>query len=122
MTVDARIVARALAAGRVALGAALVVDPARTGFPWVGRDASRAGTRVFGRALGARDVALGLATLAALREDRARPLVAASAVVDLVDGWATWTDRDRLPARARLLAVAVAGGAGGTGAALARRL
>lgn len=94
-----------IAAGRVAIGTALLARPTPTALPWVGRDAGRAGTRVFARGLGARDVALGLQTLGALRAGGdPRPLLLCGAVADLADGWATFADQDRLPWRARVLA------------------
>src|SRR4051794_24425361 len=99
----------ALAAGRVALGAGLLARPTPAAAPWVGRDAGRAGTRVFARALGARDLVLGLQTLDAVRRGSdPRPLLLAGAAVDLADGWATFADQSRLPRRARLLAGGVA--------------
>ncbi|MDQ3741665.1 MAG: hypothetical protein M3389_12065, partial [Actinomycetota bacterium] len=51
--------ARALAFGRIAIGAACVVAPRSAGAMWIGADALRPGTTVFTRALGARDVLLG---------------------------------------------------------------
>src|SRR5690348_1882163 len=58
--------ATAVAAGRVALGVAALARPSVPARPWVGASADELGARVFGRALGARDIALGLGALAAL--------------------------------------------------------
>jgi hypothetical protein len=53
--------ARAVAAGRVALGLTALAWPSVPARPWVGAAADDLAARVFGRALGARDIALGLA-------------------------------------------------------------
>ncbi|HJZ25265.1 MAG TPA: hypothetical protein VJ370_03220, partial [Streptosporangiaceae bacterium] len=58
--------ATAVAAGRVALGVTALAWPAVPARPWVGPAADGVAARVFGRALGARDLALGLGALAAL--------------------------------------------------------
>jgi hypothetical protein len=69
--------ATAVAAARVAIGVAALVRPDVPSRPWVGTGAGDgpAGLagRVFGRALGGRDLALGLATLVALRELDSEP-------------------------------------------------
>ena len=54
-----------VAAGRVALGLTALAWPAVPARPWVGASADDLAARVFGRALGARDLALGLGALAA---------------------------------------------------------
>jgi hypothetical protein len=69
--------ATAVAAARVAIGVAALVRPDVPSRPWVGTGAGDgpAGLagRVFGRALGGRDLALGLATLVALRQLDSEP-------------------------------------------------
>ena len=94
-----RTIAAGIAAGRIALGAGLLARPTELATGWVGiRDARRAGARVFARGLGARDVAMGVGTLAAARAGRdLRPLLVAGAAVDLADGLATVADRKSLP-------------------------
>jgi hypothetical protein len=62
--------ATAVAAGRVGLGLVALAWPAVPARPWVGASADDLAARVFGRALGARDLALGLGALAALRQSR----------------------------------------------------
>ena len=57
---SARDAARAIAAGRVAAGAAFLVAPALTGRGWIGEDAERPGVQAIFRALGIRDLILGL--------------------------------------------------------------
>ena len=51
--------ARVLGAGRVVLGAGLVVAPAALGRPWIGAAADTPGGQVALRGLGVRDVLLG---------------------------------------------------------------
>jgi hypothetical protein len=112
--------ARAVAAGRVALGLTALAWPAVPARPWVGAASQNVAAQVFGRALGARDLALGLGALAALQgEDRgsAGMWVAAGALSDALDvvaSVASWRD---LPRLTRWLVVASAGGAAVAGAA-----
>ena len=63
-----------VAAGRVALGLTALAWPAVPARPWVGASADDLAARVFGRALGARDLALGLGALAALQGPGAKML------------------------------------------------
>jgi hypothetical protein len=112
--------ARAVAAGRVALGLTALAWPSVPARPWVGASADDLAARVFGRALGARDLALGLGALAALQgADRgpAGTWIAAGALSDALDvaaSLASWRD---LPRVSRWLVVASAGGAALAGAA-----
>jgi hypothetical protein len=114
--------ATAVAAGRIVLGLTAVAWPSVPARPWVGKAADDLAARVFGRALGARDVALGLGALTALREPAAQPgsasaWVAAGALSDALDvvaSLASWRD---LPPRSRWLVAASAGSAALTGAA-----
>jgi hypothetical protein len=139
--------ATAVAAARVAIGVAALVRPDVPSRPWVGTGAGDgpAGLagRVFGRALGGRDLALGLATLVALGRlgggsgapggagepgERAAPdapgapeaaslWVAAGALADALDvvtSLLAWRD---LPRFSRWLVVGSAAGAALTGAA-----
>ena len=113
-----------VAAGRVGLGLTALAWPAVPARPWVGAAADDLAARVFGRALGARDLALGLGALAALRHQDAEPgsaaaWVAAGALSDALDvaaSAASWRD---LPRLTRWLVAASAGGAALTGAAAA---
>src|SRR5512133_4254770 len=82
--------ARAVAAGRVALGLTALAWPAVPARPWVGASADDLAARVFGRALGARDLALGLGALAALQgpaagSGQAAAWVGAGALSDALD-------------------------------------
>ena len=113
-----------VAAGRVALGLTALAWPAVPARPWVGASADDLAARVFGRALGARDLALGLGALVALARPGDAPgpsasWVAAGALSDALDvaaSVASWSD---LPRVTRWLVAASAGGAALTGAAAA---
>jgi hypothetical protein len=152
----------ALAAARAGLGVAALVSPALIARPWVGGEAGAAGgeagaaggeagaagggagaaggargpaARVLGRALGGRDLALGLGALAALQGGRlaaagaaagAAPgagaargagiWIGAGALSDSLDVLATATAWDELPAVGRWLVALSAGGAAVSGA------
>jgi len=111
-----------VAAGRVALGLAALAWPSVPARPWVGAAADDLAARVFGRALGARDVALGLGALAALQLPAAGPgsasaWVAAGALSDALDVAASLASWRELPRVTRWLVVASAGGAALAGAA-----
>jgi len=106
-----------VAAGRVGIGAAMLVAPARFGRPWLGAPAETGGGAVAVRALGARDLALGALSTASLSGRLGSPataatLVAAGGACDLVDGVALLAARKELPA------VGVATGAFALGSAL----
>ena len=90
--------------------------------PWVGAAADDLAVRVFGRALGARDLALGLGALAALQHPAdhpgsARAWVAAGALSDALDVAASARSWRDLPRHGRWLVAASAGGAALIGAA-----
>jgi hypothetical protein len=109
----------AVAAGRVALGLAALAWPRVPARPWVGAAADDLAARVFGRALGGRDLALGLGALGALPAagGPAAAWVAAGALSDALDVAATVAAWPRLPRYSRWLVVASAGGAALAGAA-----
>jgi hypothetical protein len=112
----------AVAAGRVALGLTALAWPSVPARPWVGAARDDLAARVFGRALGARDIALGLGTLRALQRLAAEPgsasaWVAAGALSDALDVVASLASWRELPPAGRWLVVASAGGAAMTGAA-----
>ena len=121
--------ATVVAAGRVALGVAALARPSVPARPWVGASADELGARVFGRALGARDIALGLGALAALRiapagsagaqaaGAQAGAWVAAGALSDALDVAITAAAWPELPRITRWLVAASAGGAAVAGAA-----
>ena len=118
-----RYAATAVAAGRVVLGVVALVRPTVPARPWVGAAAADLpASRVLGRALGARDLALGLGALAATARKRsagpwqAGAWFAAGALADALDATVTLAAWRGLP-RTRWLIVAAAGGAAVVGAA-----
>jgi hypothetical protein len=111
-----------VAVGRVGLGVAALVSPSVPARPWVGASADELGAQVFGRALGARDLALGFGALAAARaaSSGSRPAgawYAAGALSDALDVAVTVAAWRRLPRATRWLVAASAGGAAVAGAA-----
>ncbi len=109
---DHRQIMRAVAAGRIAVGAGLVVLPGVAGSRWIGDVATDRGVKVFARALGIRDLALGAGTLRALDAgEPARPWVALGVLADAVDLAATTLAIRALGPRRALPVIAVAAGA-----------
>ncbi len=118
--------AGAVAAGRVGIGAAMLVAPARFGRPWLGSAAETGGGGVAVRALGARDLTVGALGVAALAGRLGTPataatIVAAGAGCDLADGVALVIARRDVPA-AGLATGVFALGAAVLGGVLAQRL
>jgi len=106
-----------LAAGRAALGVAVLAAPERVTSGWLGKDSAKlAVVGDLARSLGARDVALGIATLQTLEDPVIGPRVQlACALVDSVDVLATVIARASLPRKGLYGTVAVAGAAAGAG-------
>ena len=106
-----RSLATTLAANRVLFGVGYLVAPERVGAGWIGRAARKDATKVFTRALGARDLALGAGALGALvrGDESARLWLAAHAVSDAVDLGATLAAREALPESGFRFAVGMAG-------------
>ena len=66
----ARQLAEAIAVGRIAIGVVALVAPTVPLRPWVGRDfAWQPRAKLLARSLGARDLALGIGVMLALRHD-----------------------------------------------------
>jgi hypothetical protein len=108
---DSREPARLHALGRVVVGLALTVAPARAGASWIGRDAGRPAARVMIRAMGARDLAIGLgAAYTAGQGYGARPWQLAGVLADTADLLATLRARDALAPSAVAGVGAVAAG------------
>jgi hypothetical protein len=113
-----------IAAGRVALGLAVLAAPEQVTARWLGED--NAALPVVGdlaRSLGARDLALGVITLRALDDPvsgaRAQRLCA---LVDAADALATVLARKSLPRKGVYGTVAIAGSAAAAGLYWAREL
>lgn len=116
----ARRLAQADALGRAALGVAALVRPSVPARPWVGEPANQHQVTVLGRALGGRDIALGLGALRALQRGTgpdALAWVAAGAAADATDTAATLAAWGRLPSGGRVKVLALAGGSAAVGAA-----
>jgi hypothetical protein len=107
--VNPRQVATQISVGRIGFGIGFMLAPSLTGRMWVGEDASRPGAKLFIRALGARDFALGLGTLLAMRHDRpTRGWLEASGLADFADLVFTLVARDAIPPSSRNVVAAIA--------------
>ena len=105
---------------RVAYGAGLIVAPERLTLRWLGPAAGAPPTQVPLRGMGAREIVVhGAAIAAALNDLPLRPFLAASAAGDLADILATVAGRHGLPKGAAPATLAVAGGSALLTAALA---
>ena len=105
---------------RVAYGAGLIVAPERLTQRWLGPAAGAPPTQVPLRGMGAREIVVhGAAIAAALNDLPLRPFLAASAAGDLADILATVAGRDGLPKGSAPATLAVAGGSALLTAALA---
>jgi hypothetical protein len=112
-SIDPRRGAWLIAAGRVALGAAVLAAPKQVTARWLGED--NAELPVVGdlaRSLGARDLALGIATLQTLDDPVGGPRVQLlCALADAADVLATVLARSSLPRKGVYGTVAIAGAA-----------
>jgi hypothetical protein len=106
-----RILAVLISVGRFLLGVAFIAEPKLMERAWIGKQARLPGAQLLARAVGARDLALGLGGLQALSRDdgSARPWLAAAAVCDAVDFGATWAAGRGIPRQARSGVLAIAG-------------
>jgi hypothetical protein len=96
---------------RVAYGAALIATPERLARRWLGPAAGAPPTQVPLRGLGAREIVVhGAAIAAVLRGLPLRPFLAASVAGDLADVLATTAGRGGLPDGSARATLAVAGG------------
>jgi hypothetical protein len=107
-----------LAAGRIAVGVAMLAKPEEAVRGWIGaRTASHGGTQAITRAFGARDLGLGAGALAALASGRdATDWVVAGAFADTADLAAT-VAADDIPLSGRVAVVVMASAAIAVGAA-----
>lgn len=122
---DVATLAKAQTINRVALGAGLIAAPRVFGRIWSGREADDARARVLARALGARDLALGVGGLLAQREgDRrwAARAFGAQAAADVVDLVAVLVAGGALGRSTRAVAGTMAAGSAGVAAAYAWRM
>jgi hypothetical protein len=121
---DVKLAARALAVGRIAVGLGLFLSPRRLTRGWLGREADGRAVPAVVRGIGARDVAIGVGLLLALREGEpvrdAERWLEAGIVGDLGD--AAGTALVGTPDAGRWSTIAIAGGAALAGIALRSRL
>ncbi len=108
-----RRLAQAVALGRIGIGATALVAPTLMTRPWIGDAAGAPPARLLARAMGGRDLALGLGTLRALGLDdaEARPWVALAGLADAVDAVVTVAAFRRLPRPSRWAILAATAGA-----------
>jgi len=114
-----------LAAGRLAIGAALVAKPqSQVGAGWVGdEEATRPATALLFRSVGARDMALALGTLGAQRSGSPlKPWLLGATLADAVDLFATFAAGRAIPAKGKVAIALLAGGAIAQQLALSRRV
>jgi hypothetical protein len=96
---------------RVAFGIVAATVPEKIGETWVGEDANRASNKTVFRAMGFRDIALGIgATEAALR-DQAGPWLAVSLFADIGDVAATLISINRIERKGVITTSVLAGSA-----------
>jgi hypothetical protein len=116
--VNPREIARLMSIGRVAVGAGLLLAPRLAAPAWAGNRGITAPARLFARAMGARDIALGAGALAAL--SRGEPVggwLRVTVLADATDALATWLERGELPPISRGVYL-IGGGAAVAGAAI----
>jgi hypothetical protein len=108
-----RKMAQLVALGRLGIGTVAVVAPVAVARPWIGEAADAPAARLLARAMGGRDLALGIGTLRALAnaDEEARPWVALSGVADAIDALATLIGFAALPRKGRWGILAVTAGA-----------
>jgi hypothetical protein len=113
---QARQLAETVAWGRIAIGITALVAPTLPLRPWVGRDfAWQPRAKLLARSLGARDLALGIGVILALRHDGpVRGWVEGSGVADAGDVVSTLLAFGKLPKGGRWLVLLSAAGAAAT--------
>ena len=105
-------VARFTAVCRIAIGAGLLVAPQLAARLWVGGHARETSARLFARAVGARDIAIGAGTLIALANGTpARRWLQAGLLADATDLGATLAVGDEIAPGPRATVASIAGGA-----------
>jgi hypothetical protein len=119
----ARTLAKQVAYGRIAIGAALLVKPDLVTGAWLGPVAESPGGRVLAVTFGARDLVVGAGAAYALHTGAAaRPWLVAAAFTDTVDALATFAARRSLPSPGGPGTVALAAVSAAVGAWTATRL
>ncbi len=106
-----RILAGLISLGRFIFGVAFIAQPELLDRGWIGKQARMPGAQVLARAVGARDLAVGVGGLQAVgrNDGSARPWLAAAAVCDAVDFGATYAAGRGIPRQARAGVLGIAG-------------
>jgi hypothetical protein len=106
-----RALAGLISAGRFLFGVAFIARSKLMDRGWIGKQARLPGAQVLARAVGARDLALGLGGMQAVarNDGSAQPWLGAAAICDAVDFGATWVAGRGIPRRARTGVLAIAG-------------
>ena len=108
-----RILTAVISLGRLVFGTVFISHPKVMEDGWIGRQARLPGAQVLARAVGARDLALGLGGIqAAVRNDgSARQWMTAAAVCDAVDFGATLAAGRGIPRKPRTSVLGIASAA-----------
>lgn len=118
-----RTIVRVLSFGRVIFGLSMLLAPKRTVRTWIGDDVENVRTRMLIRSFGARDLALGLGPLMAMRREApVRGWVEAAAIGDLTDFAGTLLNIRRVPKLGAFLVLTSAAAAAAVGLWAAPRL
>jgi hypothetical protein len=115
-------VAAVVGAGRVVLGAAVLIAPAAAGGVLLGSRARRPTNRFLIRLIGVRDVVLGLGLLDAMRRDEATSRLAAMGAISNVSDTMLTAVHPGVPRGVRAAAMTASARSGGGGAWAAPRL
>ncbi|HET7487792.1 MAG TPA: hypothetical protein VFJ85_07680 [Acidimicrobiales bacterium] len=109
---DALRYARLLSYGRIALGATALLAPRLPLWPWVGDGESRRpAAKMLARSLGARDLALGIGPVLAMRHDApVRGWIEAGGLADAGDVVTTLVAWRHLPRRTRVVMLVIVAG------------
>ena len=115
--------ARGIGFARAAFGVVFLAAPALATRRWLGPAADEGPAKVFIRAVGARDLVLGVGLLRAIEsESTVRPWLRAGVAVDALDTVATVAAFGQLPKVLRLAVIALGVGGAVTGLRLADAL
>jgi hypothetical protein len=106
-----RALAGLISAGRFLFGIAFIASPKIMDRAWIGKQARLPGAQVLARAVGARDLALGLGGMQAVarNDGSAQSWLAGAAICDAVDFGASYVAGRGIPRQARTGVLAIAG-------------
>lgn len=115
--------ARAIGAGRIAIGLGLLAAPSALGRRWLGDGGATPATQAVLRGMGVRDALIGMAQVhTAADPERGHRWARTSAIADVTDLAATLAVRRNLPASGVRGTVALAGSAAISGLVTSRLL